>query len=74
MVQADFGKQPLEPKSAFRRGTTTSLIFVDNFNPIPRPAEVNGSADQRVLAFRGFGVFENLVRTRLTNVDDRCSI
>ncbi len=74
VVQADFGKQPLKPKTAFGCGAALTLVFVDDLNPVGRPAKLDGKINQGVLASRRFLMVRNLLRRGLSHVDNRRSL
>ena len=70
MVDRHLGQQPLKPSSILSIAAALTLIFVNDQDSICGPSQGNGIIDQAVLAQPGFTVLQNLLRTRLPNVND----
>ena len=66
--------QPLEAEPPFDSAAGSAEIVVDGDNRLSRPAEMERPVDQRILELGQFLVALNLLRRRLTNVDDGQSL
>lgn len=74
MVEGHVGEPTLEAGSALDRLAALAEVVVDDEYAFVRPAVLDGAMDQGILAGRGFLVFEDLLRSRLTARDDRRAI
>ena len=63
-----------KPSSPFDGAAGSAEIVVDGDDRLSRPAEMERPVDQRILELGQFLVALNLLRRRLTNVDDRQSL
>src|SRR2546421_10581095 len=61
----------MEAVTPFRGCTTLTLVLIHDLDPIRRPAKFDRQIYQSVLARGGFLVVENLLWSRLPNVDER---
>jgi hypothetical protein len=46
------------------------LVLIDEDHALPGPAQGHGVVREGILPFAGFAVFEDLLRCRLTDIDD----
>jgi len=70
VVEADFGQHVLKPEPSHCTLAAQALIFIDHLHTILGPAQEPGTIHQRVLPIRRLAVLENLLRRRLTDIDD----
>lgn len=71
MVEADLGNQPLQAGPVHQAGRRLPQVLIDHQDPGSRPAQIDGPLRESVLQPGRFRVVENLLRGRLTNIDDR---
>ena len=71
MVQADLGDQTLEASPLHDAGCGVSQVLVDHQDPGRSPAQVDGPLRESVLQPGGLGMIEDLLRSRLTDIDHR---
>jgi hypothetical protein len=69
IAQADLGDQLLEALSIGSPGAGFAEILVDDVDPIPGPAQADGSVHQIVLQARAFLMMPDLVYRGLAHVD-----
>ena len=70
VVETDLRQQILKAKPSLSRLTATSLVFIDDFHAILGPAQQRGPMPQGVLPIRGLTMFQDLLRGRLSDIDD----
>jgi hypothetical protein len=56
MLQRHFGHEPLKAQPTFNTATTHTEVIVDDFNPLPRPAQQFRSINQLILQTRRLGI------------------
>ena len=71
MVEADFREQVLEAEPSFDMPTAAALVFIDDFHAILGPTQAERALDQRVLPIGRLTMFDDLLRRRLPDVNDR---
>ncbi len=74
MAHAHIGDQTLKAFTPGRRSARLALIVVDDDDLIVAPAECDGAATQRVLAFRALDVLEDLPHGGLADVQVRAPL
>src|SRR6516162_10575555 len=71
VLHANFSDKAVKSASVFSRLTADPLVVVDDQDPGPWPSQRNGVVDQCVLTLARFTMIENLLRSRLADIDDR---
>jgi hypothetical protein len=74
VVQADLGEQVLKPEASHGGLPTAPLVFIDDLHAVRGPAQQFGAIHQGVLPIRGFTILQDLLRSRLSDVDDGLSL
>src|SRR5262249_48145035 len=73
-AQADLGGEILEAVATGRGRPRTSLILVDDFDPLLGPSQVAGAAGEVILPGGAGGVLAHLQRGRLADIDQGESV
>jgi hypothetical protein len=70
VVEGDLGQQALEAQATLDGLAAAPQVVVDNQDAVARPAQGTGAVGQGVLAGGRFDVLEDLLGSRLSDVDD----
>jgi hypothetical protein len=71
MLHGNFGQDAVKSATIFGRLAAEPLVVIDDQDTVARPSQCDCEVEQRVLTFARFSVIENLLRSGLTDVDDR---